>query len=385
MTPQSTQSPQSPQSTQSPQSPASKFSDSDIEFAQKIMQNEDSKALISSIGEDTFEKVEKNSKVLETKVSQMGTGETQEKIKELMLNLDSKIQELSPRKNLNDIGFIDSMIFKIKGTTPIKELQSKYVSSADVIRDLTESLVGHQLTLKEANIEHEISRKRYIKDIETLTNQKNQLEKVLELVQQEIEKETDEVKADRLRTQKAVPLVRKISELGEIILITSQGELASNILIDGNEQQIQTLKSVQRVTIKALEIGMQIAVGLDVQKKAIEMANMAKETSNSLIMNNAQALKNQAKDIAKLSSDTVVDIDVLQEAIDMAIDTLKQGKDNDLKMYNNGLENISKMNDLNNRFKEAKDNGDFSLENSDIIDVETSNSSKLYNPARISA
>ena len=374
-----------PQSTQSPQSPASKFSDSDIEFAQKIMQNEDSKALISSIGEDTFEKVEKNSKVLETKVSQMGTGETQEKIKELMLNLDSKIQELSPKKNLNDIGFIDSMIFKIKGTTPIKELQSKYVSSADVIRDLTESLVGHQLTLKEANIEHEISRKRYIKDIETLTNQKNQLEKVLELVQQEIEKETDEVKADRLRTQKAVPLVRKISELGEIILITSQGELASNILIDGNEQQIQTLKSVQRVTIKALEIGMQIAVGLDVQKKAIEMANMAKETSNSLIMNNAQALKNQAKDIAKLSSDTVVDIDVLQEAIDMAIDTLKQGKDNDLKMYNNGLENISKMNDLNNRFKEAKDNGDFSLENSDIIDVETSNSSKLYNPARISA
>ena len=249
-----------------------------------------------------------------------------------------------------------SKLFK-KGQDSVNGLMQKYKSMGGEIDKIYTEISGYKKDLNDANIMLE---SMYEKNFEYY----KQLEKYIaagymmidRIKQNDIPKleeaamTGDQLKAMELDNAKTSleMLEQRVYDLEMAKMVSLQTAPQIKMIQNGNYKLISKIHSAFVITIPVFKNGIVQAVALKRQKLVSDSMNELDKTTNELLMKNAQNIKNQSIDIARMSSGSSVKIETLENTWQTIMEGIEETqriqKDNE-KLRIEGTAKIQEMNE----------------------------------------
>ena len=301
-----------------------------IEFL-KHFEQKNKNEIRESLEKLTFEEVEaleNSSRMLEVKIRQLESTEESEssEISKSLLKLSETVAKIDPRKHdLSSKGFWSFLPFL---TTPLRRYLKKFRSASEMISEIIENLNEGEKLLRNDNIVLTHDKERYKEAALQLQKKALMMQHMIDAIESSTEY-LDKQEREFYLNNLVLHLQKKIRNIYEILLVTQEGFLSNDFIINTNWELIDNIRNVRTVTKKALDIGVAMLVAMENQKSVLDAVEKTKEVTNDLLVNNAKRLNEQGARIYAQSGQATLNTQSLQEAfeqIDQAI-----GKINTLK------------------------------------------------------
>lgn len=117
---------------------------------------------------------------------------------------------------------------------------------------------------------------------------------------------------------------KHLDDLDRVSVVALQSCPQIKILQNADKTVVDKISTTINLTIPLWKSQMVIALGLENQRRALELQNAVDETTNKLIRQNAEKLHQGAVAAEKANQRGVVDVDTLQHANDELIATIKE-------------------------------------------------------------
>ncbi|WP_457745961.1 toxic anion resistance protein [Sulfurimonas sp.] len=286
------------------------------------------RGILESVTIDDIESLENSSELLGSKISDMKSiDDTQSNdIAKTLITLSNEVSNINPNKhNLSAKSFLSMLPFI---GTPINNYLTKFKSASELIEEILNSLNEGEQLLRDDNIVLQHDKDRYKKAAINLQRKALVMQQVIQAIENNIENLEDQEKEFYVNNL-MLNLQKKIRSIYEILIVTQEGFLSNDFIINTNWELIDNISNVKVVTKRALEIGVSMLVALENQKNVIEAVEKTKEATNELIVGNAKRMNEQGVEIYEKAGKATLNTESLKEAfahIDEAltkINTLK--------------------------------------------------------------
>jgi uncharacterized protein YaaN involved in tellurite resistance len=148
-------------------------------------------------------------------------------------------------------------------------------------------------------------------------------------------------------------LDKRLADMKIVRFIMMQSLAQIRLVQNNNTSVAEKAQSIISTTIPVWKNQLTIAVALQRQKANVEMQKKISDTTNTILMKNAEMLKQNSIDVAKENEKTVVSLDTLQRTTASLIDTLNEVK----KIHEEGAQSRRVLDtELNNLETELKKN-----------------------------
>lgn len=117
---------------------------------------------------------------------------------------------------------------------------------------------------------------------------------------------------------------KHLDDLDRVSVVALQSCPQIKILQNADKTVVDKIGTTLNLTIPLWKSQMVIALGLENQRRALELQNAVDETTNKLLKQNAEKLHQGAVAAEKANQRGVVDVDTLQETNDQLIATIKE-------------------------------------------------------------
>lgn len=213
---------------------------------------------------------------------------------------------------------IDKIVNKIKAgrLNSIKDnssLQTMFDSNVDYIKQMEELIIAGQIKLNELNIELAQMEQRPADyndyEIADLRDFVNRLDK-------------------------------RLADLKVVRFIMMQSLAQIRIVQNNNTSIAEKAQSIISTTIPVWKNQLTIAVALQRQKANVEMQRKISETTNTILLKNAELLKTNSINVARENEKTVVSIETLKTTTASLIETLNEVK----RIHEEGAQNRKTLN-----------------------------------------
>lgn len=298
-----------------------------LEFFEGKDKNE-IRAILESVTLEEVESLENSSKLLTNKISNMQSiDDTQSNnVAKTLMTLSSEISKINPKKyNLSAKSLLSKLPFV---GTPINNYLKKFKSASELIEEILDSLNESEKLLRNDNVVLQHDKQRYKKSAIDLQRKALVMQQVVNAIENNIEK-LDGKEKEFYVNNLMLNLQKKIRSIYEILIVTQEGFLSNDFIINTNWELIDNISNVKAVTKRALEIGVSMLVALENQKNVIEAVEKTKKATSELILDNAKQMNEQGTQIYEKAGKATLNVESLKEAfsnIDEAmskIDTLK--------------------------------------------------------------
>ena len=296
-----------------------------------VVSNKDSseiRSILESLVIDDIALLENSSELLSVKVGQIdaiNSSDTND-ISSALVKLNSEISQINPhRQNLSVNRFIAMLPFVGK---PLNRYLKRFKSSKEVIDEIMAHLAEGSTLLRDDNTVLQHDKKRYQEAAIQLQRKALVLEHVVFSIEENLSTLTEKERTF-YENNLLLNLHKKVRSIYEILVVTQEGILSSDLIVNTNWELIDNIANVRVVTKRALEIGVSMLIALENQKNVLDAIEKTKSVTNDLLVGNAKKMNQQASDIYTKSSSATLNIDTLKEAfnhIDEAmskIDTFK--------------------------------------------------------------
>lgn len=278
------------------------------------------------------------------------TGGDAEDIGNDLMKLNRQIEELNP----TGIDFLDNGILN-KLINPVKRYFEKYEKAEGVIDNILSSLNESSKVLQndnttllaEENALRELT-KKLITDIELGKQMDASIE--TQIAEAEMQGVEDD-KINFVREELLFPLRQRIMDMNQMIVVNQQGIVSLNVIRRNNKELIRGISRAQNVTVTALRTGIMMSAALYNQKLTMDKIKVLNETTENVISSTSKMLKEQGTEIQKVSSETMISPEVLQESFNEALAAIE-----DLSNYK--VEALDQMKQTINTFSEMAIEGD---------------------------
>lgn len=311
---------------------------------------------ILNYGSEIQGSMEKYSNQFLTSVRTYNSGEVGNLISELLTELNYiDVDEL---ENTGIKGFLMKIPF-LKGLVmDAKKLFAKYDTVIDNVDKITNKIKAGRInsikdnsslqTMFDSNVE-------YIKQMEELIiagqMKLNELAIQLAAMEQRPQDYNDYEIAD-LRDF-VNRLDKRLADLKTVRFIMMQSLAQIRVVQNNNTSIAEKAQSIISTTIPVWKNQLTIAVALQRQKANVEMQQKISETTNTILLKNAELLKTNSIAVAKENEKTVVSIETLKKTTSDLIDTLSEVK----RIHEEGAQNRKTLNtELQNLETELKKN-----------------------------
>lgn len=228
-----------------------------------------------------------------------------------IITLNEELEQINPHKfDFDKKGVLAFIPFVAK---PINRYLKKFQSAKEVIKDTLSHIEDGEKILREDNALLQEEKQYYKQKAVSLQRKAVVFEKIVKSIEQNISK-LGAKEREFYENNVLLNLNKKIRSIYEILAVTQQGFLSSDLIINTNWELIDNISNVKAVTKRAVEIGIAMAITLQNQKNALETAQKTKKFANDMILSNAQRLNTQASEIYKMSGDATLDIETLKQA-----------------------------------------------------------------------
>lgn len=319
------------------------------------------RGILESVTLDDIEALENSSELLGRKISDMESiDDTQSNnIAKTLVSLSNEVSNINPNKhNLSAKGFLSMVPFIGK---PINRYLTKFKSASELINSILNSLEEGEKLLRDDNIVLQHDKERYKKAAIDLQRKALVMQQVIDAIESNLENLNDAEKEFYVNNL-MLNLQKKIRSIYEILIVTQEGFLSNDFIINTNWELIDNISNVKVVTKRALEIGVSMLVALENQKNVIEAVEKTKQATNELIVGNAKRMNEQGTQIYEKAGKATLDIQSLKEAfahIDEAMTKINTLKAEALQQ---AKEEVSTMKEISHKL-EAKINEVQAIEN----------------------
>jgi len=315
------------------------------------------RTILEDIVIDDISTLESSSELLSAKISHLDLiqDSSSSDIANTLVKLNTEIADINPHRfNFNINKFIAKLPFVGK---PINKYLRKFKSASSVIAEIMEHLDEGAQLLRDDNTVLQHDKKRYKEAAVSLQRKAMVLEQVVNAIEHNLANFSED---ERIFYENNLlfSLNKKIRSIYEILIVTQEGFLSSDLISNTNWELIDNISNVRTVTKRALEIGVSMLVALENQKNVIDAVNKTKTVTNDLIVGNAKRMNQQAAEIYKQSGDSTLQIEALKEAfthIDEAISKVNTFKAEAAGMIKNEISTLKSItNQLEERVKESE-------------------------------
>jgi uncharacterized protein YaaN involved in tellurite resistance len=148
-------------------------------------------------------------------------------------------------------------------------------------------------------------------------------------------------------------LDKRLADMKVVRFIMLQSLAQIRVVQNNNTSIAEKAQSIVSTTIPVWKNQLTIAVALQRQKANVEMQKKVSDATNTILLKNAELLKQNSIDVAKENEKTVVSLDTLKTTTQSLIETLNEVK----KIHEQGTENRKVLNtELKNLESELKKN-----------------------------
>lgn len=242
-------------------------------------------------------------------------------------------QLLSLRELADDIAPTEKEmgLKKVLGFLPGKAKLDKFVqrreNAQEQLEAIDDGLKRGQDELRRDNAELLTSRQNMFKTMQDIAKERRILDEGSALVRQKVddyERAGEQDKADSLKAEVLSSLEKRRMDLSTQFAVSMQAVMTVKIIEDSNKELIEGINTARNVTMVALQNAVVVAVALENQRNNIEAVKHVRETTNNLMLKNAEQLKTQVDAIKEINSSSGVSLETLQKSFDAIRETSDQ-------------------------------------------------------------
>jgi uncharacterized protein YaaN involved in tellurite resistance len=130
-------------------------------------------------------------------------------------------------------------------------------------------------------------------------------------------------------------LDKRLADMKTVRFIMMQSLAQIRLVQNNNTTIAEKAQSIVSTTIPVWKNQLTIAVALQRQKANVEMQQKVSETTNTILLKNAELLKQNSIDVARENEKTVVSLDTLKKTTSSLIETLNEVK----RIHDEGAQN----------------------------------------------
>ncbi|WP_305842620.1 toxic anion resistance protein [Photobacterium leiognathi] len=341
-----------------------------------LTEQRDMANLISSLGEDSCRQLAQCSQLLKTPLNtlvddaQDGGGTAKS-----LLDLQQQVNAVNPNRTDFTMGTIRRLLSFLPFIgTPIAKWFARYQTAEGVIKDIVQSLRGGQAQLQRDNITLEDDQIRY-RELTFLLEDYVRFGQLLDTkVSGTLETQTlAESQVKFLQEQVLFPLRQRVMDLQQTLAVNQQAVITTEVIMQNNRELIRGVDRAINVTVSALETASVMSIALQHQKKLLKATQAVNETTNDLILQTSEQLRDQGVTIQKQASESQLDITKLKQAfsnINVALNDISQYRVKALpQMAQSILEMDQLTEQMENRIKDAEKGKEIQSNLSQLIEL----------------
>ncbi len=263
-------------------------------------------------------------KISMDQLKNVDNGEVYKKLDELQVLIDN----VSPYRNKSAFGKAGVIPRIISKTFKINHL-SKYIDKFENSSKLISNIV---LCLNESKEKLENDNKALGLEIKGMAIKRNELKDLIEKLtqlQQECNEylsinKHDEFETNRFKSDTYFPLLQKMTDVKQRVMVMEQSVIAFTTLIANNRELIVSLDRAKEVTVEALGVAILMAQSLSEQERILNSVNGLNKVTSDLIKQTSSQLKNQGASIQMQASSAMLDMQALENSFKECLESFEK-------------------------------------------------------------
>lgn len=280
---------------------------------------------LREVGIGVQKKLAQRSHLLKQPLAKLVSESDNGSISHSLLALQEQTNKINPNKIDFNMSGLRRWLAKIPAIgTPISRWFAKFQSVDSVIQSIVSSLKDGQAQLQRDNVtlsQDQLEMKQLVLQLKEYLNfcilLDTKISQRLEQDTQLSDQQRQFISEDLLFTLK-----QRTLDLQQQLAVNQQGLLTSDVIIKNNRELIRGVSRALNVTVSALNIATSLAIALQTQKTISNSISAINATTDDLIAQTSQALKQQGAQIHKQAASAQLDINNLKTAFQDIVTTL---------------------------------------------------------------
>lgn len=280
---------------------------------------------LREVGLGVQKKLAQRSHLLKQPLAKLVSESDNGSITHSLLALQEQTNQINPNKVDFNMSGLRRWLAKIPAIgTPISRWFAKFQSVDSVIQSIVASLKDGQAQLQRDNVtlsQDQLEMKQLVLQLKEYLNFCILLDGK---ISQRLEHDTQLSDQQRqfITEDLLFNLKQRTLDLQQQLAVNQQGLLTSDVIIKNNRELIRGVSRALNITVSALNIAASLAIALQTQKTISNSISAINSTTDDLIAQTSQALKQQGAQIHQQAASAQLDINNLKTAFADIVTTL---------------------------------------------------------------
>lgn len=302
---------------------------------------------LGSLGEDAQKQAGESLEALKRPVKEMMT-QNDNKLPTQLHELRDIVSELEPNY-LKESGF-QKMMNKMFGRNPIQQYAKKYQTVEAQVEQIIEALLKGKDKLQEDNVmlaELRVVARQRIAGLDEQISIGKQLNDMLE---QEMKNEENQEHFTALQKGQQ-KVITRIKNMTQAVMVLQQSIASVDIIIENNDKLEEAIFNAITMTKNIITVTASIQLALGNQRKVINAVKNVNEATESMLLSNAQMLKENTQETLKTLEEPAIAIDTFKKAYDDVYAAIQMTEQSNERIIASGKKFITEVDELNKQMK----------------------------------
>lgn len=302
---------------------------------------------IGKLGAREQEKAGESLEALKRPVTDMMNDPNHE-LPDQLSKLKDVVSELEP--NYLKQGKFKQFLTKVIRKSPAEKYARKYQSIESEVDTIIEALLHGKDRLQEDTVMlyqlKDVAKERII-GLNTQIETGKQLNNMLE---EELKK--DEWKEDASPIQKGQQKVlARVRNMQQAVLVLQQSLASVDIIVENNEKLEEAIFNAITMTKNIITVTASIQLSLSNQKRVIDAVKNVNQTTESMLLNNAEMLKSNTEETLKTLEEPAIAIETFKKAYEDVYSAIEMTEESNARIIESSKKFITEMDELNEQME----------------------------------
>ncbi|ERN54253.1 toxic anion resistance protein [Alkalihalophilus marmarensis] len=318
----------------------------EVELINKYRQSEDIDSLLASLntlGEEEQKEAGESLEALKRPVKEMMNDQSNQlpnqlhQLKEMVSQLEPDYLKDSPLKKWTN---------KLLRRSPIEQYARKYQTVEAQVEQVIEGLLSGKDKLQEDTL-----MLQQLKDVakQRITNLNQQIDAGNRLHAMLEEEMTSEKWKDNPNALKKgqLKVVSRVKNMSQAVMVLQQSLASVDLIIENNDKLEEAIFNAITMTKNIITVTASIQLALNNQQKVISAVRNVNEATESMLLSNAEMLKQNTEATLKTLEEPAIAIEAFKKAYNNVFEAIELTEQSNERIVTSGKQFIEEMDTLN--------------------------------------
>ncbi|PSL50565.1 uncharacterized protein YaaN involved in tellurite resistance [Salsuginibacillus halophilus] len=268
-----------------------------------------------------------------------------------LYELKQVVSELEPN-HLQESGWKKTMN-KLLRRSPMEQYAKKYETVEAQVENIIETLLAGRDKLQEDNVMLDQLKTTAIDRIQELEQQIETGKELNEMLEAEQQKE--EWKDNPAPLQKAQQkVITRIKNMAQAVMVLQQSLASVDIIKENNEKLEEAIFNAITMTKNIITVTASIQMALGNQRNVISAVQHVNETTEQMILSNAETLKSNTEETLKTLEEPAVAIETFRKAYEDVKAAIEMTESSNERIIQSGKSFIAELDELNQEIRRER-------------------------------